>query len=114
MRLILLVLLMLAFPAWGQDRWGGPDKIKHVGVSCVFGIGSSLVTKTWWGAFGLAMIPGTLKETRDATIGIDGTGWSWKDMAANAVGAGLCVSGTRVILQRAEGRTVVALNWSLP
>lgn len=113
MKILLLVLLLLAAPAWSQDRWNGLDKAKHAAGSCVFGIGSSFVAKTWWGAFGLAMTPGVLKEAHDATA-TGGSGWSWKDLVADAAGAGLCVSGTRFVIQHSEGRTTIALNWSLP
>lgn len=56
------------------------------------------------------MVPGVIKEAADATTAT-GTGWSWKDMGANALGAGLCVSGARVLLRHSEGRTEATFSW---
>lgn len=92
-------------PAHAQDSWGGADKRAHATFSCFFGAGAAAWQRESPGkAWLIAMIPGTVKEAADATTAT-GTGWSWKDIGANALGAGLCVSGARVLLRHSEGRT---------
>ena len=92
-------------PAHAQDNWNTADKRWHAGFSCFFGAGAAAwkpesAGKAWL----IAMVPGTIKEAADAASAT-GSGWSWKDMGANALGACLCVSGARVVLRHSEGRT---------
>ena len=93
MPVLLLAMLCPTAHAFGTatDTWRGADKLKHAQYSCAFGLAASYVRpESKWEAFGLAMIPGLLKELNDVRIK-DGSGFSVKDMAANAVGAGACV-----------------------
>ncbi len=103
--------LLLPIAAQAQDSWGGRDKRWHAGMSCFFGAGAA----AWQRerplvAWGVAMVPGVLKETLDAT-NATGTGWSWKDIGANALGAGLCVAGARVLISADRGRTEARIGW---
>lgn len=94
-------------PAQAQDTWNGRDKRVHASMSCFFGAGAAAWQRDSPGkAWLIAMVPGALKEATDATTAT-GTGWSWKDMAANALGAGLCVHGARLVLSRSEGQAQV-------
>lgn len=65
------------------------DKVKHAAVSAVFGAiaGASMDSKA--AAFGIAMVPGLLKEIHDSRK--DGSGFSGRDLAADAIGAALGV-----------------------
>lgn len=97
--------LLLPIGALAQDSWAGRDKRLHAGFSCFFGAGAA----AWQPgrpalAFGVAMVPGVVKEAFDATSAT-GTGWSWKDVGANALGAGLCLAGARVLISAEGGRT---------
>lgn len=86
-----LILAAFAFAALftgqvqAQDSWTGPDKAKHAAVSAALGAGASLIVDNDAQAVALALVPGLAKELHDARPG--GTGFSVKDMAANAVGA---------------------------
>lgn len=97
--------------AQAQDTWNGRDKRVHASMSCFFGAGAAAWQRESPGkAWLIAMVPGALKEASDATTAT-GTGWSWKDMAANALGAGLCVHGARLVLSRSEGQAQVTFSW---
>lgn len=84
-----MAALLTGSPAHAQDTWTGPDKIKHAAVSAALGAGASLIVESEAQAVGLALLPGLAKELHDARPG--GTGFSAKDMAANAIGAYLGV-----------------------
>lgn len=60
------------------------DKLKHAGMSFAFGSIAKSAGFSDWQAIGLAMIPGTMKELHDSR---KGSGWSNRDMVANAIGA---------------------------
>ena len=101
------------FPAqsYAADAWNGTDKRVHASFSCAFGLGAAAwqpqsAGKAWL----IAMVPGVIKEAADATTAT-GTGWSWKDMAANALGAGVCVAGGRLLLSSSEGRAQATYTW---
>jgi hypothetical protein len=85
-----MLATIFAAPAFAQDRWTGPDKRLHLGVSAAIGI----ATRSQWPdepgkAWLVAMVPGLAKELLD----IGSTGFSVKDMVANGIGAYL---GTRI------------------
>jgi uncharacterized protein YfiM (DUF2279 family) len=93
------------------DKWNGKDKIKHVQYSCVLGLGTGyVVSESKWEAFGWAMVPGGLKELNDSRIK-DGSGFSHKDMVANAIGAGICVQGGHWAANYDRGTVSVSANW---
>ncbi|MCM8812540.1 MAG: DUF2279 domain-containing protein [Candidatus Omnitrophica bacterium] len=103
-RLILAVLLFVLsatlFPEPVRaDSWTGPDKGKHVIVSCGISIlaYNIFLKNTAWSesqaqaaAFAAAMAVGTAKECYDKYV--RETEFSWKDMAANAAGAGIGIT----------------------
>lgn len=76
--------MIFAPPARAQDSWTGPDKTVHFAVSAVLGVAA---INQWPDrpmlAWGVAMVPGILKEVSDRST----TGFSGKDLAANALGA---------------------------
>lgn len=80
-------LFACAAAASAQDRWLGEDKPKHVAVSAF----SAVVVESLWvedlhwlARFTIAMAPGVLKELADMRRG--GSGFSGKDIAADALG----------------------------
>ena len=107
MKPLLPLLLALALPAAAQDSWTGPDKVLHFGVSAVFGFAA----RNQWPdrpilAFGVAMIPGVLKEVSDRST----TGFSGKDLVANALGAAAGVYVGGLLIQRQRGTTTVGYS----
>lgn len=73
------------FPsAQAADDWSGADKRAHFAVSAVLGTAAAMHYENKWTAFGVAMIPGLLKELTDNRF-------SGKDLAADALGAALGV-----------------------
>lgn len=105
MKKFLLALAAAASLPAAADEWNGPDKKMHFAVSYVVGFAAG----SQWPdnkllAFGVAMIPGTVKEISDRS----GTGFSGKDMAFNAIGAALGVASGSFMVTRHAGTTVVA------
>jgi hypothetical protein len=82
------------------------DKRLHAGASFFIGVAAA---HQWPNeplkAFGVAMLPGLAKEVLDSR---GGTGFSGKDIAANAIGAALGVATGNWIVSRNNGTTVVA------
>lgn len=76
--------LVLTSSAQAADDWNGADKGAHFAVSAVLGTAAAMHFEDKWTAFGVAMIPGLLKELTDSRF-------SGKDLAADALGAGLGV-----------------------
>ena len=72
--------------AHAQDSWTGRDKVEHAAGSAVLGAAAALVIEDKATAWAVAMVPGLLKEAYDAQHPEKHTA-SWRDMAANAVGA---------------------------
>ena len=103
-----LILATSVMPAAAQDNWNGPDKKLHFAVSAVLG----LAAVSQWPdnkpkAFAIAMIPGFLKEVSDAQSG--GSGFSRKDLVADALGAAFGVYAGGLLISRAQGTTKIAL-----
>ncbi len=85
-----------------KDDWKGDDKALHFGVSFALGVATGHQwPKEPLKAFGVALIPGVLKEATDKKA-------SGKDMAANALGAALGVATGRWMVMRNNGTTLVA------
>ncbi|MDO9226051.1 MAG: hypothetical protein Q8M09_17525 [Pseudomonadota bacterium] len=83
--------------AQAADDWGGADKAQHFAVSAVLGTASAMHFEDKWVAFGVAMIPGVLKEITDSRF-------SGKDLAADALGAALGVQlGHWIVTTRGVG-----------
>ncbi|HVO47124.1 MAG TPA: hypothetical protein VMT29_12390, partial [Steroidobacteraceae bacterium] len=76
------------------------DKVEHAAVSSVISSGATLLLKDTEHpvlyAFGLTMLAGFAKEAYDSRSG--GTGWSWSDLGADAVGAALGAGVTGLII----------------
>lgn len=104
MKFLAALLLSSASMAHADD-WRGPDKAKHLQVSFAAGLLASLPTNDAGKAFALAMAPGLLKELHDARRG--GSGFSGKDLAADALGAGLGVAVGRSLRLRVTPKSFV-------
>lgn len=93
-------LIAMTGAASAQDRWTGDDKPKHIAFSAV----SAVVVESMFAQtlhpverFGLAMLPGFAKEFADMRRG--GTGFSGKDLVADALGVGLGMAGYHVVIK---------------
>lgn len=96
--------LITASPAHA-DSFSTPDKQKHFAVSAALGAGASAITDSDNAAVALALVPGLAKELYDSRSG--GTGFSWRDMVANAAGAYLGVKlGGLIIRPRFVGVSI--------
>ena len=86
---------------WGSsdaaDQWTTKDKGEHIAVSAGIGTVSGLVIKDKWTAFGLAMVPGIAKEIWDSQHPNHTA--SFKDLAADAVGAAVGVYTGNCVLR---------------
>ena len=100
-----LAAASLAFAALdcrAQDAWTGPDKKKHFAVSLVVGLATrQLAPHNELAAFGVALVPGLLKELVDA--GQRGTNVSAKDLVADALGAYAGVKLGGLVIAPADG-----------
>lgn len=94
------LLLACAFNAHAADSMFGADKAKHASVSFILGAGAQAILPEDkpLAAFGLAMMPGVAKELSDSRQG--GSGFSTKDLVADAVGAALGVYVSRNVMIR--------------
>lgn len=96
----LLLSAAAASPALAQDRWNGADKPKHIAASAISAVvvegmfSNTLPPAT---RFGLAMLPGVAKELADMRKG--GSGFSGKDLVADALGVGLGMAGYHVVIK---------------
>lgn len=102
-----IIGLLACCPSWAQDSWSGPDKKLHFAFSAVVGFAA---VNQWPDnkpkAFLVAMAPGLLKEIMDAQRG--GTGFSGKDLTADALGAAFGVYTGGWLISRNQGTTKVA------
>lgn len=91
MRLALLLAIFLSLPAAANaaDKWDSPDKAEHFAISAAIGTLSAMHYESKWKAFGVALIPGLVKELYDGAQ--DNKRFSGKDMAINALGAAVGV-----------------------
>ncbi|EIJ32862.1 hypothetical protein [Thiothrix nivea] len=81
-----LIGLVYCLPSLAlADEWTGKDKQLHFAVSAVLGVAAYSHTHDRAKAFGLAMIPGILKEVADSQQ--DNNDFSGKDLAWDALGA---------------------------
>ena len=85
------VIALLALGSWTNSAMAeiASDKVAHAQASFAFGAVTGTVVENRFGAFALAMVPGISKEIRDSRQ--PGNFFSWGDLAADAVGAGLGV-----------------------
>ena len=93
-------LLALTGAASAQDSWNGADKPKHLAASAFSAVvveGLFVQTLHPVERFGLAMLPGIVKEISDMRRG--GSGFSGKDLVADALGVGLGMAGYHVIVR---------------
>ena len=83
---ILMFLLFFSVNASAvEDDWLGKDKAAHFGISAAVGFAAYSYTEDKMTAFGIAMVPGLLKEVADSQK--EGGRFSEKDLAWDAVGA---------------------------
>ena len=78
----------------------GADKPKHIAASAISAVVvESLFAQTLHPAqrFGLAMVPGVIKELADMRRG--GSGFSGKDLVADALGVGLGMAGYAIVVR---------------
>ena len=106
-RIIASLCLAASLSAHADDTWTGADKKLHFAVSFMAGV----ATANQWPdnkplAIGVAMLPGLVKEAMDAQKG--GSGFSGKDLVADALGAVAGVYTTHWLIARQNGQTVVA------
>jgi uncharacterized protein YfiM (DUF2279 family) len=109
------VLVGINIAYWGavihNDRIGvkmdHADKVKHLGVSAAIGAGVKSLGFSGAGAFGLALVPGVLKELHDSKRG---TGWSNRDMAANAIGAAVGIYSRNWFVKQEGHQTVIGFT----
>jgi len=93
--MLLLLCLLVTTPAIAEDSWTSNDKVLHAGVSSAIGVVTGRVFDSWGWSLGTCMIPGTIKEAVDAT---SRSGWSWEDLAADAVGCTIGVSFSKITI----------------
>lgn len=88
---------LMAYEQSHADDWTGPDKTQHAAISALIGSVAGAAVKDKASAFALAIAPGVVKELYDAQHPKTHTA-SWKDLAADAVGAaiGVYVGGCAV------------------
>lgn len=90
--------------AQAYSKEGGKE---HVIVSAALGLGCANVFQDSWGkAWGCAMMPGVLKELIDSRQ--PGNKFSGSDLAFDAIGAAIGVTGGRWLIRRHEGTTTVS------
>lgn len=111
--LLAICALFMAGSCTAADRWTGEDKVQHAVYSCaasVFAYALVGADRPWL-AFALGLVPGVRKEWYDQKHkAAQGNGWSWKDMAANAAGAGSCVGAMRWTITHSNGTSTVAFS----
>lgn len=107
MKKILIAAALMFSTAAHADEWLGRDKAKHAAVSFALGAGAQMILPEDKpvAAFALAMMPGIAKELSDSRKG--GSGWSNKDIVADAVGAAMGVYVTRTVQIRLGRRSVM-------
>lgn len=108
-----LALIASTVPAHADSFAFTRDKQLHLGASAAAGVAAVALfpDRTPIEQFGLAMIPGTLKEANDwRNPSPARTGWSWHDMAYNAIGAatGVYLGGLVIAPQRGGLRVAFA------
>jgi len=93
------VLALVVFFSWTKLAMAemAPDKAAHAEASFVYGVVSSTVVGNHFGAFALALAPGLAKEILDSHQ--PGNRFSWGDLAADAVGAGLGIWVGNTVIQ---------------
>jgi putative lipoprotein len=99
-----------------SDSWTGSDKLEHVSVSAGFGALGAYATRDTdhpviYGSL-LGTAPGLLKETIDGTCRSDG--FSYKDLAADALGAvvGASLTHWAIMYQRDAHNMTIGLRYS--
>jgi putative lipoprotein len=83
--LLALTLMLSGAAHAAEDAWTGSDKTMHFALSAGTGLAAYAYTHSKPKAFGLAMIPGIVKEVADSQE--QNNHFSGKDLAWDAVGA---------------------------
>lgn len=92
------------------DVWTTPDKPVHLAGGCITTLivadrRPELSAAAQWA---IGTLPWVAKEALDATAG--STGWSWKDLAASALGAAACVPVGRFVFSHDGRRAAVTFR----
>jgi len=106
------VLIGMNLAYWGavihNDRIGvkmdHADKVKHVAVSASIAAAVKAYGYSDAGAFAISLLPGIAKELHDHKRG---SGWSNRDMIANALGAGIGIKSANWFIKQDAGQTVI-------
>lgn len=116
MKTKLAIILCITSTFAHADDWTGPDKTKHAEWSSLYGaIASAYINEPglWnWKASGLCIVPGVLKEVKDK-YAREGSGFSTKDVAADAVGCAVGIAVTQqtyVRLMHRNDKTSIVLT----
>jgi uncharacterized protein YfiM (DUF2279 family) len=88
-RFALVLTVFLISSEAAADKWNSSDKAEHFVVSAAIGTLSAIHIENKWHAFGVALIPGLVKELYDASQ--PRKRFSGKDMAINVLGAAVGV-----------------------
>jgi uncharacterized protein YfiM (DUF2279 family) len=110
-----LILFIFSTPIWAADSWKGEDKKVHAQISCGAALGTTLIwPKTHWGGqLLISQVPGILKESYDQ-LSSSGSKWSWKDVGANLVGAGICLPLGNWMIQTVSKESTTTLSIVIP
>lgn len=100
---VIAMVIGAAFSLWMSDSHADTlqftkDKQDHLAVSAVIGAASRLVIDDPYVAFGVAMVPGVAKEIYDMHHKDHHTA-SWQDLAFDAIGAAIGVTGTHLVIR---------------
>jgi uncharacterized protein YfiM (DUF2279 family) len=87
--LLIVGLFLLCQPVFAETDTFGKDKIEHASVSAAIGLATGTLIENKYEAFGVAMIPGILKEIHDSQQ--KNNFFSKGDLIADAVGAAIGV-----------------------
>ena len=105
MKPVLLTLLLVAAPAFAQD------KALHFGAGAAIASVVTLASKNPTYGFAAGCAAGVLKEAYDARQPARHT-VSGADLAFTCLGAGFGAGATRWYLYRRDGVTTLTYNWS--
>ena len=87
--LLIAGLFLLCQPVFAETDTFGEDKLLHIEASSTVGLMSGTIIENKYAAFGVAMIPGILKEIHDSQQ--KNNFFSKGDIIADAVGAAIGV-----------------------
>ncbi len=96
MRILIAILAIICGPAFAQDSWTGPDKVKHLAVGAGISAAVMAATKDERLAFAAGCGAGVAKELYDAQHRDVHTP-SGKDLVVTCIGAAIGTKTTSLI-----------------